>query len=247
MFAASAGPNAQLMASVIKRAKTYLLNSREVIIWVRQSPRARRLTLSIEPRTGIPQLVTPQGITNMEVDQFLQREATWLLQRLDELPPRILFQNGAKVPVMGTICRIIHLPLLPWEVEREGNEIVIGGKYEELRCKLTEWMKGLARQKVSMLAEQKAGHLRCRISGIKIRDPLTRWGSCSQTGGLSFSWRLVLAPPQVMDYVVAHEVAHLKEFDHSPAFWMLVKRLCPNYQKSKNWLAKYGSTLLRYG
>ena len=214
---------------------------------IRRSRRARRIALSINPQTGIPSLVMPFGATYEEANDFLYGESVWLLENLSALPPRVPFQDGAKVPLLGTKCRIRHLPLLPSEVCREGDELVVGGRDGEVKQRITDWLTTLAQQKLTDLAWQKTRWLGTHRPRVNVRDPKTRWGSCSNNGRLSFSWRLVLAPPSVMDYVVAHEVAHLHEFDHGPDFWLLVERLCPSHKKPRNWLSRYGSKLLRYG
>ena len=148
---------------------------------------------------------------------------------------------------MGYKCCIKHLPLLPPEVSHEGHELVVGGKNDEIKHRITEWFKKLAHQKLTELASQKTQDTEHRSPAVTIRDPTTRWGSCSKNGRLSFSWRLILAPPSVMDYVVAHEVAHLSEFHHGPNFWLLVEKLCPGHRRSKHWLTRHGAKLLRYG
>ena len=219
----------------------------EIRVWVRRSRKARRLSVSVDARTGRPHLVIPFRVTYAEADQFLQLESKWLLNKLKELPPKIPFENGASVPLLGHKCCIKHLPLLPPEVSHEGHELVVGGKNDEIKHRITEWLKNLARQKLTELASQKIQATEHRSPVVNVRDPTTRWGSCSKNGRLSFSWRLILAPPSVMDYVVAHEVAHLSEFHHGPNFWLLVKKLCPGYRRSKHWLTRHGATLLRYG
>ena len=227
--------------------KNFRIDNNEISVSFRESIKAKRLLLSIDARKGIPKIVVPKGSTKSEVDLFLDKEASWILQKLKELPQPTLFENGTKVPVMGTCCKIVHLPLLPLTVQREGNEIIVGGQHQELKNKITRWLMDISHEKVKELAEKKAHQVNGQISSVKVRDPQTRWGSCSNKGNLSFSWRLVLAPPSVMDYVVSHEVAHLKEFDHGARFWKLVSHLCPGYKRPRSWLSKYGSKLLRYG
>ena len=195
----------------------------------------------------MPGLVMPLGTTFEEANDFLYKESEWLLEKLNALPPRVPFEDGAKVPLLGNKCRIRHLPLLPSEVCREGDELVVGGRDGEVRQRVTDWLTTLAQQKLTELAWQKTRWLGTFHPRVSVRDPKTRWGSCSDNGRLSFSWRLILAPPAVMDYVVAHEVAHLHEFDHGPDFWALVERLCPRHKKPKSWLSRYGARLLRYG
>ncbi len=227
--------------------KTYVLDGLELPVEIRRNRRARRITLSIDAQTGTPQLVIPRGTSYAEALKFLHRESDWILNKIDELPPRVLFEDGAGVPLLGRKCRIRHLPLLPPEVCREGDELVVGGRDKDVKYRVTEWLTNAALQKLTELAQQKMRSLGRSSAKVSVRDPKTRWGSCSEQGYLSFSWRLILAPPSVMDYVVAHEVAHLNEFDHGPNFWLLVERLCPRHRMPKHWLTRHGAKLLRYG
>ena len=227
--------------------KTYVLDGLELPVEIHRNRRARRITLSIDAQTGTPQLAIPRGTSLSEASEFLRRESVWLLDKINELPPRVLFEDGARVPLLGRKCRIRHLPLLPPEVSHEGNELVVGGRDKDVKYRITVWLTSVARQKLTELVQHKMRGLGGPNVTVSVRDPKTRWGSCSEKGYLSFSWRLILAPPSVMDYVVAHEVAHLHEFDHGPNFWSLVERLCPRHRMPKRWLTHHGARLLRYG
>lgn len=227
--------------------KTYVLDGLELEVEIRRNRRARRTTLCIDAQTGTPRLVIPRGTSYAEALEFLHRESKWLLDKINELPPRVVFKDGANVPLLGRKCRIRHLPLLPPEVSREGDELVVGGRDKDVKNRVTVWLTNVARLKLTELVQKKMKGLGGSNATVSVRDPKTRWGSCSEKGYLSFSWRLILAPPSVMDYVVSHEVAHLHEFDHGPNFWLLVERLCPRHRMPKRWLTRHGAKLLRYG
>ncbi len=229
------------------RQEVRQLAGHEVPLVIRRSARARRLALRIDSVSGGVELVLPRRATLAEAEAFFAEQSDWILAKIEEVPPRIPFAGGAVLPVLGRECRICHLPLLPPEVRREGDDLVVGGSYDRLAARLTSWFVALAREVLSTQARVHAARLEREIAGITVRDPRTRWGSCSPRGRLSFSWRLVLAPTVVLDYVVAHEVAHLKELNHGPRFWALVESLCPGHQAPRRWLRDNAHDLLRYG
>lgn len=125
--------------------------------------------------------------------------------------------------------------------------IIVPGEAEFLARRVREWLKRRAREEIVPRAEQKASEIGKRLKKISLRDTSSRWGSCSHDGNLSFSWRLIFAPAEVLDYLVCHEVAHLAHHNHGPAFWAAVRRLCPDYEKAQNWLKQHGRRLYAYG
>ena len=123
----------------------------------------------------------------------------------------------------------------------------MGGPRDHVEARVVRWLKGQARARLTAASGAHAGRLGVAVGRLAIRDTRSRWGSCSGTGTLSFSWRLILAPDAVLDYVAAHEVAHLREMNHSPAFWALVDRLVPDASASRRWLKRTGAQLMLYG
>lgn len=222
------------------------LGGRDVPVSVRRSDRARRIGLTIDPMGGV-ELVVPRRVAMADADRFLESEAEWVLARLAAMPPRVPFAHGAVIPVLGRERRIVHLPLFPPEVRDEGEELVVGGPEEGIAATVTAWLTALARDVLGEEARAKAATLDLTVAGVTVRDQRTRWGSCSVRGRLSLSWRLVLAPPAVRDYVVSHEVAHLKELNHGPNFWALVEWLCPGHARPRRWLRDNAKILQRYG
>ncbi len=222
------------------------LGGRDVPVSVRRSARARRIGLTIDPMGGV-ELVVPRRVAMADAERFLESETEWVLARLAAMPPRVPFAHGAAIPVLGRERRIVHLPLFPPEVRDEGEELVVGGPRDDIAVTVTAWMTALARDVLGGEARAKAATLDLTVAGVTVRDQRTRWGSCSVRGRLSLSWRLVLAPPDVRDYVVSHEVAHLKELNHGPNFWALVEWLCPGHARPRRWLRDNAKILQRYG
>jgi predicted metal-dependent hydrolase len=135
----------------------------------------------------------------------------------------------------------------PARVHAVGAMIIVGGERDQFAHKVTDWLKRRARERITRRAEATAERIDKTIGRISIRDPRARWGSCTHKGDLSFSWRLILAPSHVLDYVVTHEVAHLTHLNHGRNFWRLVEKLMPDYSAARTWLDSHGPELQRYG
>ena len=223
------------------------VGGRSVPLTMRTSPRARRLTLRIDPAEDAVELVLPRGVTMREGLRFAAGKSGWILTRLTARPPRVPFAAGAVLPYLGIDHVIRHRPDARGVVWRDGGELHVAGREAHLPRRVGDWLKSEARRELSRRASAKAAVIGRRIRRIGLRDPKTRWGSCAPSGVLSFSWRLVLAPEPVLDYVVAHEVAHLVEPNHGPRFWRLVGQLTPDVDGPRAWLRRHGHRLLRYG
>jgi predicted metal-dependent hydrolase len=217
-------------------------------IRIRQSPRARRIAVRIDESTDEIELVLPRGVSLKAGFAFLEQQRGWVRSRLAEQPPRIAFADGSEVPVLGTPHRIRHLgPDWRRGTRIEAGEILVGGEAPHLPRRVRDALVALARRELSTRARQLAATLPRRVTRVTVRDTKTRWGSCAASGALAFSWRLVLAPEPVLDYVVAHEVAHLVHLDHGVRFWRLVERLAPGSAHQRGWLQRNRARLLRYG
>jgi predicted metal-dependent hydrolase len=227
--------------------KQLMLEGRAVPLLVRRSRRARRITLRIDQRRDAVTLVLPWRGSEAEGVRFAASKTHWLLARLDELPPKVAFRDGATVPLRGIEHVIRHRPDTRGGVWLEDGEIHVAGDGRHIARRLTDWLKRQARAEISEKARRGAATLSRRVQRVTLRDTATRWGSCSAEGALAFSWRLILAPTAVLDYVVAHEVAHLKEMNHSRKFWTLVGLLHPAPGRARNWLKHHGTALQRYG
>ena len=151
------------------------------------------------------------------------------------------------VPILGVEHLVRHRPDARGTVWLEAGEIHVAGGLEFLPRRLSDYLRRRARQEIAARVAVHAAHVAKPVKGVTVRDTTSRWGSCSPTGGLSFSWRLVLAPAAVLDYVVAHEVAHLAHFDHSPRFWGLVGQMIDDVEGPRRWLRDHGAALHRFG
>jgi hypothetical protein len=155
--------------------------------------------------------------------------------------------DGALLPYLGIDHRVRHRPGQLRLVDRADGEIRVGGSAEKLAARLTDWLRAEARAALGHASAGKAAAIGRAPPPVTVRDTATRWGSCSAAGRLSFSWRLILAPERVLDYVAAHEVAHLEEPNHSTRFWALVDRLTAASEEPRAWLRTHGAGLHRYG
>ncbi len=178
---------------------------------------------------------------------FATQKADWLLAQLDALPARVPFADGAVIPVLGRDHVIRHVAGARRGVWRHDGEILVSGLAEHLPRRTTDFLRVEARAAIGPLARSKAAEIDRRVSRLTIRHMTSRWGSCGSDGALCFCWRLILAPEPVFDYVIAHEVAHLRHMNHGPRFWKLVARLTPDLNGARRWLKHNGDALLAYG
>ncbi len=214
---------------------------------LRESARSRRMTLRVDAARGLIQVVIPVGVAEEEALRFVGRHDGWVRARLAALPPQLPFADGATVPYMGVDHVVRHDPDLRGGTRREGGAILVGGQAEHVARRVRDFLLSEARRELAERSRAKAALIGARVAAVTVRDTKSRWGSCSATGRLSYSWRLILTPEPVLDYVVGHEVAHLREMNHSPRFWALCASLVPDVAGPRNWLKTNGARLLRYG
>jgi len=215
---------------------------------IRVSARARRLQLRIDAASRGVELVLPHGVAAEAGLRFLAAHRGWIAARLAALPQAVPFAEGALVPVLGVPHRIRRTedPAAPPVAIADG-EIRVRGAPEHLGRRVRDHLILVARQELARRARAFAPRIGKSAARIAVRDTQSRWGSCSAQGNLSFSWRLVFAPPAVVDYVVAHEVAHLVEMNHGVLFWRLVASLTPEHKGPRAWLRRHRSRLFSYG
>ncbi len=223
------------------------LGGRDLTVPVKRDRRARRITIHVDAAIGGARVVMPVYVAMADAEAAILEHERWVLDRLDALPPRVPFADGAVIPFRGQDHRIHHVAGRRGVVTRDEGIILAPGDTEHLSRRVTDWLKREARRSISPMALEKAAMVDRRVRQVSIRDQRSRWGSCAASGRLSFSWRLILAPDAVLDYVVAHEVAHLVEMNHSSDFWRVVDRLTPHARSSKRWLNANGQSLHRYG
>ena len=240
-------------------------------VTVRRSPRARRLTLSVNEarRSGV--LTIPAHTGLQEAGDFLARNFEWLQTRLARLPDAVPFADGVVMPLRGLEHEIRFVgtarrrgvvwteapeetqeAAAGWEGPGEPTSsplprITVAGDTNHAPRRLKDWLIREARKDLTARSHWHAGKLGLTLKKISVRDQTTRWGSCSASGVLSYSWRVILAPPYVLDYLAAHEVAHLKEMNHSKRFWALVRETMPRMDEGRRWLRAHGNALHRYG
>jgi predicted metal-dependent hydrolase len=221
-------------------------------IRLRRHRRARRYTLRIHPSDREAILTMPPRGTIAEAKDFAQRHGGWIAARLGRLPKAAPFLPGTVVPIRGVAHRIVHRAGVRgtvWPETRDSGERVlcVAGGAEHVERRVHDYLKREARNDLQEAVQTYAQALGVRVKRLSIRDQSSRWGSCTSAGSLSFSWRLILAPTHVLDYLAAHEVAHLVEMNHSPRFWRVVDKVCDDVERAKRWLDTHGNDLHRYG
>jgi len=219
---------------------------------LRRHRQARRYTLRIQTATREAVLTLPSRGSIKEATAFAGKHGAWIAARLGRLPEPVTFKHGAIVPFRGVPHRIVHRQGVRGTVWTEqdgdgGHLLCASGEAPHITRRITDFCKRELRRDVERVSRRYARELGVAIKRIGVRDQVSRWGSCSSNGVLSYSWRLIFAPPHVLDYIAAHEVAHLVEMNHSPRFWRLVERICPDLRRAKAWLDVHGKDLHRYG
>ena len=219
----------------------------EGALLIRRNPRARRLILRIDPATGRPVLTVPPGASKGEVDRFLAAHQDWIRRRLAVLPERLRLEPGNRFPFRGRQLHIRHDADAPRRPAVEGDCLLLGGPPAHVEARLIRWLKERAYADLTARSRDFAQRLGVTIEAVTVRDTTSRWGSCSPSGRLSFTWRLILAPEEVAAYVAAHEVAHRCEMNHSPRFWRLVGELVGDARSPRAWLKTHGPALFAIG
>ncbi len=220
---------------------------REVPLVFKRDGRAQRIILRLDYGASRIVVVRPKRTSRQEAKRFVLSNRDWIAERIDQLPESIPFVHGTVFPFLGSPHRVRHRPNARGVVWCEEQEIHVAGHEEHLQRRVSDWLRLEARREIEAKARAKAEQIGKRVKRIILRDTTSRWGSCSPDGQLSFSWRLILAPRHVLDYVVSHEVAHLKEMNHGPRFWQLCRDLCRNVRAAREWLDQNGTDLYRYG
>lgn len=213
-----------------------------VPIVMRRSARARRITLRISQLDGRVTLTLPNGTPESEALDFARQKQDWILGHLDRREEDVSVAPGVSLPVDGTPREILQI---------KGRRILLqdetlGVPEGPVGPRLQAWLKVRARDRLAAACDGYAKQLGRPYARLVLRDTRSRWGSCTSEGNLMFSWRLILAPAEVLDYVAAHEVAHLAEMNHSPAFWSVVENLYGPYAAPRAWLRSEGNKLHRY-
>jgi predicted metal-dependent hydrolase len=218
---------------------------------------ARRYTLRVKNGSGEVVLTMPTRGSLKEAHAFAERQGAWIGARLRRLPKTIAFASGAIIPLRGIPHEIVHSPARRGTVWVEAMEpgllsptelaLCVAGDPTHVARRVRDFLKREAKRDLEAAVLHYTRELGLPNRPVGLRDPTSRWGSCSTAGSLNFSWRLILAPAYVLGYLAAHEVAHLVHMNHSARFWKLTRKLCAETDRAEAWLKAHGKELHRYG
>lgn len=217
---------------------------------LKRSKRARRLALRLDPKDRVFHLVVPAGMSLKRAQRFAEEHDRWMQDRLLDLPEPVPFEDGSILPIFGQNRRI-HIfydeGLRTTSINLKYQELIVTTNKEDPTARIERALKKKAREELLKLSREKAALIGKNVTAVSTRDTKSRWGSCSSDGSLSYSWRLIFAPYEALDYVVAHEVAHLRHMDHSRSFWSLCRELSDDFLEGQYWMQENGHELMRYG
>jgi len=218
-----------------------------VPVRLRRHGGAKRIILRLDRRGEGVVVTLPNRVPESEGLAWAEGQRAWIAKHLCNLPVRKLFVDGAVVPPGGAPHVVCYMEGARRGVWAEDGQIFVSGRPEHLARRLTDWLRDEARRRLNTAVTDATDRLGKAAGRITVRDTRSRWGSCAANGNLSFSWRLVMAPEYVLEYVAAHEVAHLREAHHGPAFWRLVDELTSHAKAGRQWLRRHGEGLHFYG
>lgn len=234
-------------ASSVSRDRFLHVDGEDMPVKVVEHPKSKRITLRLMPGGGGLKITMPAHVSDRELDGFLQRNINWVATRKARLPQKVELEEGHSIPYIGVQHRIVHLDRMRGVVEAREiagePSLLVPGDPKFIQRKLLDFLKKQARENLNISVSKHAASLNVRPKQIRITDSTSRWGSCSSTRTLSFSWRIIMAPETVLDYLAAHEVAHLREMNHSDRFWNHVQDICPDMETQKAWLRRHGASL----
>jgi predicted metal-dependent hydrolase len=215
----------------------------EIDYTVRRSTRARRVRVTVDAQAGV-QVVLPARCAERDAAAAITELRPWIERRLGELDRAraTVRARGGQVPYLGQMLRLVVQPGRT-RVHRRGEELLVPAG-EAQRPALERFYRRAALKEIGARLDRACALTGSSYERLAIRGQRTRWGSCSTSGTMSFNWRLLLAPEEVLDYVIWHEVCHLEIMDHSPRFWALLARRCPGYREQAGWLRRNGASLV---
>lgn len=205
-----------------------------------------KISLRIDYKEHIPVLSVPRFCSRKRAINFVQEHMDWLIENLSNLPPVKRFTNGLTFSLLGYDVTICHCPEQRCGTYLNGNILCVSGSEEFLHRRVRDYIKKTAEKEFYECSVTLASKIGQKVNGVSIKDTKSRWGSCSTLQHINYSWRIALAPREVIDYLLAHEVAHLKYQNHSAAFWACVAVLNPNWQSGHDWLKKNGKSLYEF-
>lgn len=223
------------------------LGDRTAPLVARINRRARRLIVTVDSVAGRVIVTAPSRRALPEALDFARTRARWISRQLNEGRCAKPFRSGLSFPFRGSDITIFNEGGPRSAVRLSDRRLIVGGDEQHINRRTTEWLKAEARAVLTERADHFSDLLGRRRGPITIRDTRSRWGSCARNGALSFSWRLIIAPPEILDYVAAHECAHLVHLNHSPAYWRVLKGLGVDARAARDWFALHGQSLYAYG
>jgi predicted metal-dependent hydrolase len=213
---------------------------------IKRHRRAKRICLRYNPTDHAINLTLPRHTRISDGINFITEKTDWLISTLEEIPCKRTLKPGIALWIGGERFRLKHTPEMRGAFLLHDGIFHVSGEREHFPRRVEDALKKIAKQRISALVVKYSARAGRRVSRVTVRDTRSRWGSCSSTGNLSFSWRLIFAPRAVLEYVVAHEVAHLRVMNHSDKFWATVEAICPGYVPAKEWLRLHGKDLYRF-
>ena len=224
-----------------------LIGADSVGVVFRRHAMARRMVLRLNPEGTAVVVTVPGHATRGQALDFTERSRDWIAEKLGQRGETITLQPGSLVPLRGVMhgIRPSSSRRGTVTVDPVAHVIHVPGDAPHVSRRLTDWFKLTARAELTAASRKYAEAMGVTFTRVSIRDQRSRWGSCSAAGVLSYSWRLILTPPEVLDYVAAHEVAHLRHMNHGPRFWRLVLTHCPHAARAKKWLKAEGQSVHR--
>lgn len=208
--------------------------------------RARNIKLVYDSKRDHFRLTTPVSITKREIDKFLIHADSWFSERVKRAEEFVTMEHGSVVSVLGQACRIHFQKDIKRKVMFDSDIINVSDHQDKHVELLEAELRQRALEFLTQKSQEYASALGVTVQKVVVRDTYSRWGSCTSSGNLSYSWRLIFAPLEVLEYVCAHEVSHRKHMNHSPDFWQTVASIYPNYRKHRAWLKIEGKQLFRY-
>lgn len=223
-------------------AYSITLDGEPIPVIVRKHPRSRRMVIRYQPRTQTLSLTLPRQVSLRQGLSFVEERRGWIAEQRRAHPALPALADGSVLTILGRDY-VLRSQSGRGVARLEGGEFIVPGDPQFLKRRVQDFLKALARREITAQAWAQAARLGKKIRRIGLRDTTSHWGSCNAAAHLSFSWRLVLAPREVLEYVVCHEVAHLVHLNHSPAFWKTVEALCPGHAEARRWLKTHGARL----
>lgn len=232
------------------RRSSLVIDGRSMPVTLKRNRNARRIILRLDPKSDGILLTVPWTTSYDKALAFAASQEAWIWAQSRRMAAAVRLRPGSNVPLRGVEHAIVHRqgsrrPV--WAEAGDPPRLCVSGDPAHAERRAADWLKAQAKQDLRAAARHYAARMGVQFASITVRDTSTRWGSCSSARALSFSWRLVLAPPFVLDYVAAHEVAHLIEMNHGRAFWTLLEAHCPRAGEARRWLKMHGRALHRYG